>query len=190
MSYTAKWFDTNIPNWKIWLKDFIGKPDLQFLEVGCFEGRATLWLLENILTGVNPSISVVDDFIGGSEYTAEQSKDVEGNFRENLKGWEPVLNIYKGKSGEVLRTADMQEGRPFDFIYIDASHYGPEVLEDTILAWGILKKGGILIWDDYRWNRHKDPTMTPKLAVDSFLTIYKGKYKLISKGYQVCISKL
>lgn len=188
--FTADWFTKFAPAWEEWLKEYKGKADLQFLEVGCFEGRATLWLLENILTGVNPSMSVIDDFIGGSEYTGEQSKDVEKNFRENLKGWEPILNVYKGKSGDVLRTADFQEGGKFDFIYIDASHYAPEVLEDTILCWGILKKGGILVWDDYKWQRHDNPLMTPKLAIDSFYKIYSNQIELISKGYQVAVRKI
>lgn len=187
--YNAYWFDRNIPEWTKILKDLKGKPDLSFLEVGCFEGRATKWLIDNILTGVNPSMSVIDDFIGGSEYTEEQSKNIEKNFRENLKGYEPILNVYVGKSGSVLRSSDFPNWDKYDFIYIDASHYGPEVLEDTVLCWGILKKGGILIWDDYDWNRHKDPTMTPKLAIDSFLAIYKGKYKLLNKGYQIAVMK-
>lgn len=188
--FSATWFDENIHNWEKWLGHFKGKPDLHFLEVGCFEGRATLWLLKNILTGRNPSMSVIDDFLGGDEYTLEQSVDIEDTFRENLKGWEPVLNVWVGKSGEVLRSADFQEASKFDFIYIDACHYAPEVLEDTILAWGILKQGGILIWDDYYWDKHNDPLKSPKLAIDSFYRIYQNQLGFISKGNQVVIKKL
>ena len=37
----------------------------------------------------------------------------------------------------------------FDLIYIDASHYAPDVLSDAVLAFKLLKPGGILIFDDY-----------------------------------------
>jgi predicted O-methyltransferase YrrM len=38
-----------------------------------------------------------------------------------------------------------QEGRTFDFIYVDADRRFDGVLLDTILSWPLLRKGGYLV---------------------------------------------
>ena len=64
------------------------------------------------------------------------------------------------------------------------------VLDDAVLAFKLLKQGGIMIFDDYEWNVHQDILMMPKLAIDAFLAIYQRQYELLHKGYQVIIKKL
>jgi len=66
--YQSNWFDQNIPYWSVYLDRFKGLPNLTFLEVGCFEGRATTWLLKNILTDKTSKIIVVDTFEGSPEF--------------------------------------------------------------------------------------------------------------------------
>jgi predicted O-methyltransferase YrrM len=181
------WFKGYIINWTKWLAGFKGKPNLQFLEIGCFEGRATTWLLENILTNSSSFITVIDTFEGSLEFTDYQKKDMFEIFSENIKEYRQKVIISKGYSQELLREKKLKY---YDFIYIDGSHIAPDVLEDTILAWGLLKVGGIMVFDDYEWHHHKNPLMLPKIAVDSFLEVFKGKYQLIHKGYQLAIKKL
>jgi hypothetical protein len=41
--FTADWFTPAIPVWKKVLKDYQGKPDIHYLEVGIFQGRSALW---------------------------------------------------------------------------------------------------------------------------------------------------
>lgn len=190
--FSANWFKGNEKNWIKWLWEFKDKPGIKFLEIGCFEGRATLWLLDNILTGDFCGISVIDTFEGGMEDGTGGiflSRDVLKNFQENTKGYEDLINIYIGRSQDVLRGPDFQISK-FVFVYIDGSHRSTEVLEDTILSWRLLKKGGILIFDDYGLNRYKNELENPKPAIDAFLSIFFGKYEVISKGYQVCLRKL
>jgi hypothetical protein len=67
MTFQQDWFSTNIPVWENVLKKFKGKPGLSFLEIGCFEGRSTLWLLTNILTHPTSKITVMDTFSGSSD---------------------------------------------------------------------------------------------------------------------------
>jgi hypothetical protein len=67
--YTYDWFSHNIPSWKIWLNKFENKEHLSFLEIGCYEGRATRWLLDNILIKKNSRILVVDTFEGSIEHS-------------------------------------------------------------------------------------------------------------------------
>src|SRR3974390_231397 len=60
--FTENWFTDKIPVWTEILKEFTGKPDVTYLEVGTFEGRSSLWLLENILTHPTSKIIIVDAF--------------------------------------------------------------------------------------------------------------------------------
>ena len=60
------------------------------------------------------------------------------------------------------------------------------VLSDAVLAYELLKVGGIMIFDDYHWREywrglddvrlHKHP----KMAIDSFQMIYAEKMKWLS----------
>ena len=71
-------------------------------------------------------------------------------------------------TGKGAAEADLQEGitmkrkaaaevsGAFDFIYIDGSHMRVDVLLDAVLAWQLLKPGGIMALDDYEWNEYRD----------------------------------
>jgi len=39
----------------------------------------------------------------------------------------------------------------FDFMYIDGSHKCIDVYNDCVLAWRILRKGGLMVLDDYHY---------------------------------------
>lgn len=87
---------------------------------------------------------------------------------------------------------DMRES--YDFIYIDGDHHAASVLEDAVLSFPLLKKGGIMIFDDYRWGEQLETTPErlniPKPAIDAFLDIYADKIKVLLKDYQVIIEKI
>lgn len=53
----------------------------------------------------------------------------------------------------------------------------------------VLKTKGILIFDDYEWKLYENPLLQPKLAIDTFLEVYKNQYKIINKGYQIVLQK-
>lgn len=44
-------------------------------------------------------------------------------------------------------------GQKFDAILVDGDHHGAEAITDMVLCWPLLKRGGVLIIDDYnrRW---------------------------------------
>lgn len=190
--YTNDWFSGNIGNWERILAEFKGKPDLRFLEIGCYEGKATHWLCSNILTDRTSTITVVDTFAGSIEHEKLAPTDfsvVEANFRENLAEFirTDKVDIYKSESQKYLREIS---GAVFNVIYVDGSHTAPDVLEDAVLAWRLLKEGGVMIFDDYAWDAYKDnPELNPRLAIDSFLAVMTGKYTLLLKDYQVAIKK-
>lgn len=190
MKFSYDWFGHNGKNWIKWLEFFKGRKNLNFLEIGCFEGRATVWLLDHILTDPSSIITVIDTFEGSIEHKI-RNQDFPlmlKNFAENIKPYAEKVLIKQGYSQIVLR-----EFKPssFHFIYIDGSHQAPDVLEDTLLSWRLLKKDGILIFDDYSWGEEfDDPLLRPKMAIDAFLEIFKNEYKMIAKERQVCIKKI
>lgn len=190
IQFTVDWFSNNIGIWQKYLKDLKDKP-IQVLEIGCFEGRATLWLFNNIVKNPKAYVTVIDTFEGSIEHVDKAKVDflpVEERFRKNLKKYNKNLVILKGESFDHLR--QMNNKNHFDIIYIDGSHQAVNVIQDAVLSFELLKKGGFVIFDDYEWNAYEDPTLNPKLAIDSFLSIYKGKYELIHKEYQVIIKKI
>ncbi len=184
--FTSDWFSTNIPLWKKLLQNYKDKPNLKFLEIGSYEGRSAVWLMENILTQEDCTLTCIDTFEGSAEHTEEQKKNIEEKFIHNTKNFKNKIIKVKGKSQERLRQLDPRITK-FDCIYIDGDHLAPSVLEDIILAFPLLKKNGLLILDDYGIDKKLE---SPKIAINAFLHIYQNNIELLYKGWQVAIKKL
>ena len=52
------WFSQHLPVWENALADYGKKPGIQYLEVGVFEGRSAIWMIDNILTHSSSQASV------------------------------------------------------------------------------------------------------------------------------------
>ena len=193
--FTTDLFSGNIKAWEKHLSRFAHQPDLEFLEIGSFEGGSACWLLKNILTSEGSRLTCIDtfDFAGqGSYYLQDEgseSMSIEERFDFNIKQTGSAHKVRKliGCSQEVLR------GLPFytyNFIYIDGSHKAVNVLEDAVLAWPLLKKRGLLTFDDYEWDGDPDPLNCPGVAINAFLNIFETHYAMIHKGYQIMIEKI
>lgn len=186
--FTEDWFDFNIPTWEVALSKFKGKESVRALEVGSFQGRSAVWLLENILTHEHSTIICVDTFEGSIEHSNEQVENMYDIFMHNIKPFTSKVTVMKGLSQHVLRK--LKPEPRFDIIYIDGDHRAASVLEDGVLAFRLLKKGGIMIFDDYEWEPERTALETPKLGVIAFCNVYNDKINLIFKGYQVIIEKV
>ena len=72
---------------------------------------------------------------------------------------------------------------PFDLIYIDGSHTAADVLIDAVLAFQLLRVGGVMIFDDYLWSMEPalsvDPLNMPKPAIDAFAAIFLRKTRVL-----------
>jgi predicted O-methyltransferase YrrM len=73
----------------------------------------------------------------------------------------------------------------YDFIYIDGVHSSDGVLTDACMAWGLLKKGGVMLFDDYQYPH--EPT---KDGIDAFLCAFLGKFEPIINNYQLAVRKI
>jgi predicted O-methyltransferase YrrM len=186
--FTEDWFSGNIPVWSQCLAKLKDKADLKFLEIGSFQGKSTVWLLENILTNPSSTLTCIDTFEGSIENTEQQKYKLFEIFQHNIEPFKNQVEWIRGYSQDAMRS--MPRTPTFDFIYIDGSHDGPDVLEDSVLAFPMLKPGGVLIWDDYGWTISPKEVERPKIAIDSFMNVFKEKCKVLHVGYQVVIEKL
>ena len=189
MNFSQDWFSHNIPNFQ-YMKALLPSCK-RILEIGCFEGRATCWMLENLLDD-DGKITCVDTFQGSVEHTNIDLSDLFNKWKDNVE-WVrkegQICSAYIGKSYKVLGHLIAEEEQ-YDFIYIDGSHTAPDVMADACMAFGTLKTGGIMLFDDYLWADMPGVLNRPKIAIDYFTTAYSDKIELVLLGYQLAIRKI
>jgi predicted O-methyltransferase YrrM len=154
------------------------------LEIGAFEGQTTVflaWLFPQT------QITCIDPWRNYNEVSSGMT-DVKAVFDGNTKHFGNRLRAIQGFSSDELPKL-LAAGEQFDIIFIDGSHYYGDVVIDSQLSWRLLKLGGVLIWDDYLWRRKDYGKLVPKLAIDQFLSAYKGQYRSLWAFKQVAIRK-
>ncbi len=170
--FSEDWFSHNIPQFERFLGHLKGK-QCRLLEIGTYEGRSALWLADNIATHPMSSIETID--------AREQRR-----LKLNIDGHKRI-KFRLGKSAEVMRTLPSNF---YDFAYVDGCHSTANVLDDAVHAFALLKAGGVLAFDDYRWDDPKfNQEGTPQPAIDAFLWVYSRKFELLHKDYQVWLRK-
>ena len=114
--------------------------NLRILEIGSFEGYSA-----NLFNKIffNPEIYCVDPWMTYSEHPSLNFKKIEKNFDKNTK----KINVKKFK----MSSFDFfkKNNKNYDLIYIDGSHKADDVFYDAMKSFKILKKGGILFFDDF-----------------------------------------
>jgi predicted O-methyltransferase YrrM len=190
--FTQDWF-----NWapEVWnqltpmLSGEAGKRN--FLEIGSFEGRSSVWIAENMMQD-GDHLRCIDTWEGGEEHGEEDMSEVEERFRANLivaTEKFPERLIFQSKGTSVARLAQLQGKTMFDFIYIDGSHKAPDVLTDACMAWPLLKLEGLMVFDDYMWGNPRDALHRPKIAIDAFTNIFGETAEIVHVGYQLVVRK-
>ncbi len=178
-SYTSDYISKNLDNWTRLLGEFRGRPGVQMLEIGSYEGRSAVWFLENILTHPTAGIVCIDFF-------TRLSLSMRFDHNIHHSGASGKVTKLKGHSDAILTTLPLNH---FDIIYVDGSHEAAPVLMDAMLCWYRLKPGGVMIFDDYLWDQEEAPSDRPQMAIDLFLKGFEGSYDLLLKDYQVAIRK-
>jgi predicted O-methyltransferase YrrM len=194
--FTKDWFNWAPEVWTQLIPMLSGKPgERTFLEIGSFEGRSTVWTVENMMQD-GDHLDCIDTWQGGEEHSAEDMDSVERRFDTNRRILAANYDAryvfpFKGTSVQHLANwlKDPEEHKDFDFIYIDGSHIAKDVLTDACMAWPLLKPKGIMVFDDYMWGNPRDILHRPKPAIDAFTNIFAEEVEIIHVGYQLVVRK-
>ncbi|MEE2678508.1 MAG: class I SAM-dependent methyltransferase [Myxococcota bacterium] len=180
--FDSDWFSKRVPVWGALLQPYMGRPDVRYLEVGLWQGRSLLWVLENVLTHPESRATGIDISL---------HPDLLHNLA--ISGAQDRVTAIEAASQQALRELPVSS---YDIIYIDGSHTADDVLADMVLAWPLLKPGGVMILDDYRYagkietgGTELPPELLPEIAVDAFISAYRNYVEVLHEGYQVALRK-
>lgn len=150
------------------------------LEVGSFEGRSAIWFLQNILIHPSSTVTCVDIF---------RTRMSEIRFDRNIaaSGFSSRVTKVKARSQELLK---LLREDSYSIIYIDGSHRAADVQADASLSWPLLKRNGIIIFDDYLWRLEAPIEDRPQRAIDDFLSSVGSQLEILHKDYQVIGKRL
>lgn len=182
--HTYDWFSAAAPVWRSMIGEI--KPR-RALELGAFEGRSAVFLIENCTPFGRFELTCIDTWGGGGEHKTLDMVEVEARFDRNMARATTkhgcVVNKIKADTitGMARLIAEGQAGA-YDVAYIDASHEAPDVLADAALAFKLVRVGGVMIFDDYLWSpsEKRDLLMMPKLAIDAFINTHIRKLNVIA----------
>jgi predicted O-methyltransferase YrrM len=185
------WFTWCIPYWLSVFHDYKlhSKSKVDALEIGSWEGLSSLFILKTL---ANATLTCVDTWEGADEHktldasTKDALDHIETAFDTNLSGFKDRLIKYKGTSFSYFN--DCPDRNRFDLIYVDGSHRCDDVVIDAIKCFELLKVGGIMIFDDYFWKYYARATDNPAAAINIFLRLKKGSYKIIRLYRHAAIS--
>lgn len=195
--FTQDWFQYGEQLWPHLIQHLPKHQDpRRVLEIGSFEGRSTVWLIENMMRPYDELVCI-DTWAGGEEHSQVNMGEVEARFDRNIeKAAQKVshLKIQKIKDVSTWGLAKQMDWLEnpmymFDFIYVDGSHQAPDVLCDAVMAWRVLRDGGVMVFDDYLWGDPRMPLHRPKIAIDAFMNIFAGEMVILHIGGQVAIKK-
>lgn len=193
--FTADFFSSNAAKWeRNFINNYNTNVPVNALEIGCFEGKSSLWLLENLLIHNDSRLTCIDTFKGSDEkgMTTDMKTGMYERYVNNIGSYNNKVTIEQGFSSQVLKSQKLLQQK-FSFIYVDGAHLARNALEDGILAWPLLAINGVLIFDDYFWssdiNNGFDKNC-PKRGIDAFLEVYHGCYRVIFTDSQIAIQKL
>jgi predicted O-methyltransferase YrrM len=181
-SFTDDWFSPYIPVFEKYVGPLAGSP-CAILEIGAYEGRATTWMAENVLTHPDARLDALDIRVGES---------LRGNVEKTGRAHQ--ITLHEGMSRNALRRLPLGH---YDFIYVDASHQTIDVLEDAVAAFRLAKIGAVIAFDDCEWDAPPwNKFGVPKPAIDAFLSMYAhpDRYRplveILEQGWQVWVRKV
>jgi len=171
------------------LSSFKDRPDIHYLEVGVYEGRALLWVLEHIFTHPTSTLTGIDLFASGDgEFKPKEvyanPKDFKQRYFQNINssGQKQRITTHVGYSQDILKTL---QHNSYDIIYIDGCHTLTCARADSLLAWSLLKKDGLLMIDDYSERDFPDV----HTAAQELFQKHQHSMKVLHTGWVLVLQK-
>jgi SAM-dependent methyltransferase len=185
-TFSADWFTDRVERWETFLPDLEQRPT-RALEIGSYEGLSACFVLWRLPLS---TITCVDTFAGGIELMGSaELEGLESRFEANVALVDQArVRKVKGDSRRVLLDL-LQDEDLFDLVYVDGSHRALDVIVDAALAWQLLAPGGVLVFDDYLWDRFEEPLLRPAPAVDAFRGLVGDSSETLFSGLQVALRR-
>lgn len=187
------WFSGHIPTWEKLISHILVNIDHppKALEIGTWEGRSAIYLLQTLCNDDRSELVCIDHFDLLQTQNGQARYDC---FKHNIAIAEKAVRLIDDYSVPALYTLLAEKltcpTRGFDFVYIDGSHEADDTFLDGELAWRLSCEGAIIIFDDYEWQSESiDSIHHPRRGIDAFLNLHQGEFKLMHQGYQIAIQK-
>jgi predicted O-methyltransferase YrrM len=165
------------------------------LEIGCFEGLTSNYIVDQLLEAKTGKLICVDplsDAYLGSDPSKKKLPYFSQQFDRfifNTKQNSSQIKLIRKTSSEGFTDLLPTYKNAFDLIYIDGDHRASVVYNDAINCFELCKKDGIMIFDDYTGGGDYLGAESTKHGVDEFISNYSGKYELLLKNSQVALRK-
>ena len=171
-----KWFLNNFEVFNYFLPKDENKK-FSYLEIGSYEGLSALNVL-NFYKNIDAKLVDIWDFPHfNSEPISTDFDVVEKNFDFNLKEFNNFEKIKKDSL--VAMRHFIKEKIKFDYIYIDGSHNGEDVISDAVESFKVLKKDGIIIFDDAMHPHNDSIKYQAYDGLYYFLRMFKKEIKIL-----------
>ncbi len=178
LHFTVDWVTWRSDLWLKVLDRFQAKPDIKYLEIGSYEGKSVIWMMQNILSHPTSKADIVDSFMFKTEALFRNNL--------NLSKVSDRVKVHVGGSHLLTRTFIPHN---YEIIYIDGCHCSRHILTDAILCWDLLKVGGVMIFDDYLYKDFTPDQASPQVTCDFFVEIFKEEMNVLYKGYELILEK-
>ena len=172
-NFSNKWFLNNFHIFNFFLPIDKNKK-FDYLEVGCFEGLSSFFVLSEYPQVNAYLLDIWDLPNSNSKSLSKDFNFIEKNFDKNLSNY----NFNKIKDDSVIAMRKLlKQNIKFDFIYIDGSHNGEDILSDAIEAFKILKTKGIIFFDDFlQHDSNRD--IQSYVGIEKFLSLHTNNLNI------------
>ena len=172
---TTNWLKTKKLRFWFSALEPLRNTNASILEVGAFEGRSAITFLEALPRSRVTTVDLFDE------------PEIEARCRSNLAPYGDRVEIIKMRAVAAL---EMLSDRKFDVIYLDAEKARAGTFAHTALAWPLLKIGGIMIWDDLKWEGAVPPDQRPGCAITLFCSAFKSCLSILHEDSQLIAQKI
>ncbi len=157
------------------------------VEIGAFEGKGSQLIARALCAHTGSKLYCIDpledEYVKGDPrmtFWDSACKGQRARFYNNVKDIPSIVTL-QGTSDDMLPSI---QDNSVDFVYIDGDHSPEQVYKDATTVLGKMKKGGIMLFDDYQWERNGMKTAD---GIDRFLAEHAGVYELLLKNWQLAI---
>lgn len=183
--FTNKWFLNNFEIFNYFLPKNRNEK-FNYLEIGCYEGLSSFYVLSEFKFVNAYFLDIWDEPNKNSKSLTNDFGRVEKFFDENVS----EFNFTKIKDDSVISMRKLfRNDIGFDFIYIDGSHNGEDILSDAIEAFKILNKGGLIFFDDFL-QYEKNRKIQSYVGIEKFLELYSNDLQIVFFQNNLAVKKI